>query len=89
VLAHRRVVRAEWTRSAAAPARDLGLSAIDAVACSEKTVQGNVGQFDVANSKVKIFQTGGTLSGLLLEAIAGDLSTANVFRLVAIGSPLL
>src|SRR5215210_8659798 len=66
-------------------ARDLGLRSIDSVQAYERTVQGNVAQFDVTNSKLKIFQTGAALSGLLSEAIAGDLSTANVFRLVAHG----
>ncbi len=50
---------------------------------------GNDIQFDNVNSKLKIFQTGAALSGVFSEAIAGDLSTANVFRLVCKGDPIL
>ena len=51
--------------------KKLCLLSIDSVQCYERTVQGNIAQFDVTNSKVKIFQTGAALRGLLSEAIAG------------------
>jgi len=69
--------------------KDVGLISIDNIEGHEKTVLGNDIQFDNVNSKLKIFQTGAALSGVFSEAIAGDLSTSNVFRLVCKGPPIL
>ena len=69
--------------------KDVGMLSIDSIEAYEKTGQGNIAQWDPTNSKLRVFQTGAALSGVLSEAIAGDLSTANVFRLVVKGTPAM
>lgn len=69
--------------------KDVGLLSIDSIEAYEKTGQGNLAQWDPTNGKLRVFQTGAALSGVLSEAISGDLSTANVFRLVCKGDPVL
>jgi hypothetical protein len=70
-------------------AADVGLLSIDSIECYQKGGAGNLAVFDPAASKIKIMQTGAALSGAFSEAVAGDLTTADVFRLVAKGDPRL
>src|SRR5215210_5871649 len=69
--------------------RDLGLFQIDSLMAYETSGQGNLAQWDAPNGKLRVFQTGAALSGVFSEAVSGDLSTANVFRIEATGNPVL
>lgn len=49
-------------------------------------ITGSVPAWDHANKKLKFYQTGAALSGALSEAIAADLSTADIVSFMAWGS---
>lgn len=68
---------------------NVGLFTVDSIESYQKGGAGNLAQYDPANAKVKIFQTGAALSGAFSEAIAADLSASDVFRLVCKGDPIL
>jgi hypothetical protein len=67
------------------------LGAPDAVECVSyrhaTATSSNLAVWDPVNSKLKVFETGGAVSGPFAECIAGDITTAHVVRLKATGNP--
>lgn len=70
-------------------AANVGMLNIDNIIGQDKTQQGNLIAYDPVNAKLKVYQTGAALSGVLSEAVSGDLSTSNVFRLEVTGTPVV
>lgn len=70
-------------------AANVGMVSIDNITASDATGQGNVASWIPADAKLKVFQGSATASAVLSEAVSGDLSTSNVFRLQVTGVPAL